>query len=236
MFAYLNNKTFTIQSLADGAPVVLAGGVTTADELRGAGVTESSPSIPGERMPVVIDAAGGPIYGYIVDFYMNGSDCEVWVWVAEDSPNGFPITAETNVPCRVQLHANALKQLESGVSTRMVVASAPALASVRAGRTYVSEAAALTTVTLTSLPDGPGIFWIYAYNNIYLEFDLDSVLGVNPASRIRFYGSASGLDTSGPLPKIYGAGFHQCIWDGVDLHVIKFAPTDTYTPGGAVPG
>ena len=236
MFAYLNNKTFTIQSLADGAPVVLAGGVTTADELREAGVTETSPGAPGERMPVVIDASGGPIYGYIDGFYMNGSDCEVGVLVAEDSPNGFPITAETNMPCRVQLHANALKQLEFGVSARMVAASATALASVRAGRTYVSEATALTTVTLTSLPAGPGIFWIYAYNNIYLEFDLDSILGSNPASSIHFYGSASGLDTSGPLPKISGHGFHQCIWDGVNLHVIKYAWTDTYTPGGAIPG
>ena len=235
MFAYLNNKTFTIQSLADGAPAVLAGGVTTADELRGAGVTEASPSTPGERMPVVIDASGGPIYGYILDFYMNGSDCEVNVWIAEDSPDGFPITAETNVPCRVQLHADALKRLESGVSSRMVEASATALASVRAGRTYVSEASALTTVTLTSLPAEPGIFWIYAYNNIYLEFDLDSVLSVNPASHIHFYGSASGLDTSGPLPKISAHGFHQCIWDGVNLHVIKSAWTDTYTPGGAIP-
>lgn len=229
MFAYLNNKTFTIQSLADEAPVVLDGGGTTADELRSAGVTEFSPSVPGEIMPVVIDASGGPIYGYIDGFYMNGSDCEASVRVAAGSSNWFPIAAETNVPCRVQLHADALQQLESGVSTNMVAASA--LTSVRAGRTYVIDAPALTTVTLTSLPVGSGIFWIYAYNNIYLEFDLDSVLGMNPASRIHFYGGASGLDTSGPLPKISGHGFHQCIWDGVNLHVIKSAWTDTYTPG-----
>ena len=230
MLAYLNNKTFTIQSFQDEQPTILVGGATTADELRSAGVTELSPSVPGERMPVVIDAAGGPMYAYISGFNMNGSDCYVSIDVAPDSPGGRPVVAETNVPCRVQLHANALQALETSVSHRFLVTEGNfELLQVRSGCTYDITDTALTTVTLNNLPSETGVFWLFSKNNIYISFDVDSYL--DPAEgEIVFYGSDPGLDTAGPQPKINGRGFHQCIWDGVKLHIIKTSVATSYTP------
>lgn len=233
MFAYLNNKTFTIQSFQDEQPAILVGGATTADELRSAGVTEFSPSVPGERMPVVIDAAGGPIYAYISSFYVSGSDCVVGIDVAPDSPNGKPVVAETNLPCRVQLHANALQVLETSVSPRFLVTGGNfELLQVRSGCTYDITDTALTTVTLNNLPTEPGVFWLFSKNNIYISFGVDSYL--DPVEgEIVFYGSDPGLDTTGPQPKIYGRGFHQCIWDGMKLHIIKMSFAANYTPVSA---
>jgi len=233
MFAYLNDKTFTIQSLiADTespskAFAVLDGGATTASELSDAGVMDYGLNIPGLRMPVVIDSAFGPIYAYLTYVMLDGSDCTVGFSTAPDSTVQMPAVAETSVPCRVQLHAHALEALAADFSTEFLEPSSSTFSSIRCGRTYRLSYPALTTVTLAALPDSAGVFWFYSNDLVYLAFDIDAALSA-ASGKIHLYGNGVSFDTSGALPKVLAQGFTKCVWEGVNLHVFLMPSTDQY--------
>jgi len=116
MFALLNATTFLIPSLGtDGQQVELAEGEDAAAALRSAGVTEYSWSggqfdllvTAGDSMPVVLDTAQGPFYGYIKRFAENTSlFSECWVEITTVLDTEASFTAQDDVPCRVQLHAH----------------------------------------------------------------------------------------------------------------------------------
>lgn len=232
MFSYLNNKTFTIQSLvADSeAPseafAVLDGGVTTASELSGAGVKDYGANISGLRMPVVIDSTSGPIYAYLTYVMLDGGNCTVGFSTTPDSTLQMPAVAETNVPCRVQLHAHALEALAADLSTEFLEPANSTFSSIRCGRTYRLHYSALTTVTLAALPDSRGTFWFYSDNNLYLAFDIDADLA--PDKKIRLYGDGASFDTSGALPKVVVQGFTKFVWDEANLHVFLMPSSDQY--------
>jgi len=127
MFAFLNTTTFTIPSLSgEGNLVALGGGSATASTLRAAGVAEWTfaggdfwfESTPGGSLPVILDTVPNPFYGYILRFAEDAGVC--WIELRETPPNDNSystpnFSAQSDVPCRVQLHARTYRAMSGAL-------------------------------------------------------------------------------------------------------------------------
>ena len=123
MYAYVNDTTFEINNIENingDFGVVLSGNAALIDKLRDAGCTElgidglgfTAIITQGHSVPIIIDAVEGAIPAYIQFFADNAVVCHARL----DPASGvFPVWApQTNVPCRIQLHAHTYKRLSQG--------------------------------------------------------------------------------------------------------------------------
>jgi len=144
MFAFLNTTTFTIPTLSGtSGAVTLEGGAATGDILQAAGVEDwfyqfeewmSPYTENGGKLPVILDTTSGPFYGYITRYSLSSGACIVEVLGVDDQTTTFD--AQSNIPCRVQMHAHAYAVLSAGLVTGRSD-SAPINVVPEAGMLYV---------------------------------------------------------------------------------------------------